>query len=311
LSSERELKALAAKKDKEQLEVARRQAVESAEAIRAQRAEALKEIPPVFQIPDSLLSHVPAAATLVDWASVLKDGDAPCKLQQTDETSAFMGCEAVQKVLMNFGSAYKKTKAFQDTGSTQSPLMAKAGKDEANGFFTKAASFEEVDVGKIVPNFHDASWVYGLTPQVGKSEVLPSASGQLRVQSLGVVQIVCVQVAPFIAAARKVLGDDAVAGITIDQACKMLHNIDAKQLEAFSNAGCTFWATRHSPSEVLWLPVGTIIAYRAQAATIAHGIRKAFYQRTAQGKQNLEAVAALMKNERRDAARLDAIIALF
>ena len=186
--------------------------------------------------------------------------------------------------------------------------MAKQGKEETELFLGTLASFPMKDVSKVMPSFHSSSWLLGLAAQVPKVEILPSAAGQIRLQVLGTVVFIAVDSAAFAKVAKSV---DKIENLNAAAATEKLRNMTTDQLEKYSTGGCTFFQHIQLAGEVLWLPCGLVVAYRANQSPLVYGIRKSIFPDGAHVKDSLAGVAAMIKAENRSNTRLDDLRALY
>ena len=142
-AAEREHKKSCADKEKEALASAKKAALETAVQIKARQTDALK-VSSLFTLAQTLFVQVEVATSIADWNKlVAADSSVPAKFTESDDVKTFLGIELIQKVLVNFGSSYKKTKSCRDVGWHNGPLLPKQGNEEFEELVAKFATFPQ------------------------------------------------------------------------------------------------------------------------------------------------------------------------
>ena len=297
--------------DKAEVDKHQKAAMDAASKVR-QRQEQTMKVAEIFKIIAEQLTEVPAADSVSSWGTMIAaHPDKPLKLAKCDDVTTWLGTPIVQRVLCTFGTQFKKTKSFNDQGVHNSPMLPKQGKEEADEVFSRlAAQLPEKDISKILPSFKNTCWLWGQAASWPKTEVLPSAAGQMRLQFMGSLSLIMVDAAGFVSALEDSVGSGAARVLGHDAALAALQDMKQEDLARYKSKGCTFYRADVQASEVLWVPAGFLVSHRAEGA-LSYGLRKSYFTDNPATKKSIAAIAKLLRAESRPAARLDELVALF
>ena len=310
-AADRNQKKIEGDKEKDEISKSKTAAIANAKQVRDRQEQSMK-LSGLFRIKTDKFSLVPAVDTKEQWNQFFIDssGDRAVKCQVCDEISKFSGTEIIQRVISNFGSGYKKTKQFLETGAHTAPMMPKQGREETDAFMTQFMPVNCVDVTKVLPTFKGACWMYGLQSALPKTEPLPSGAGQLRLQMMGAVTMILADVAHLAKVVAAANPDGRHA--SLDACTKLLHNLSETQVEECMKQKCHLWFVELKKFEMLWIPAGFVCATRAgDSASLTYGLRKSFFHESHAAKTSLTAMKDAIKVEGKNVSRMEDVINLY
>ena len=295
--AERDKKKLQDASDKKAIEAARESALQQANEL---RNEVSKKCRPAFTIETSKLTP-PTTITTGDIAQTDGCSHVPKLWKDSKAVKEFLGNALVSKVLAHFGCSYKKQKSYSQSSLTQQPTQTKQGLEEFHRLFA-AMNLSPLNIGKVNQKFNDMSWIFGMAPEYGNCDILPSAAAQVRVLSMGSVRIVMARASQFM----QTFGDDTPK---ISDAVAKLRALTETTLPDVL-AKCEVYAVDQGPSDVLLIPQGFIVLEHVIRGPLIYGFRKSLFQNTPEGKADLQAVMKMMSADGRPINRLAEVISL-
>ena len=214
----------------------------------------------------------------------------------------------IQQSLANFASKYKQGPNVVQDGKAQAPLNMGEGKEDADTLF-KFVAEELATLGPIDPSNNgsakvamNTSWVYGNMPGSTLAALPPFGCAMWKCLMMGTIRCVFFELASLGAA----IGKDAM---TYDALRALVLQAGPEVIEGWVSKGAMIRSHSHEPHDIVYVPVGWIVAEHTVGGTLIYGCRKSVIYDTIAAKRGFGSIIALYKASKKEVKKMEALVA--
>ncbi|CAE7871566.1 unnamed protein product [Symbiodinium necroappetens] len=294
----------------------KKEAKTAAEEIKKQEATA----PPLFQHNWTDLQGSDGAqlATMIQKNTgpankSINSFDAPCLICNCSFLADFQKNSKVMLMLGGFGGSYKKNTTLKTVGKCQEMVYKNSGLEECMELWTKTEALFHHDfvacsdkMEKYLTAVLKASWLFGYDSQGTFVGTMPNGLASLRMLCSGEVLLVMFELRQLLPAMKILLGKDDVGGM--EGVNTFLKNLSVEEIAKLKNNGCHASYIVHQEGQIVYIPVGYVVAEKCMKGVLVYGLRKTVMPATAMASENYSLLTGLFEESKKPVDKMKATL---
>lgn len=259
-----------------------------------------KNLQPIFKVPTTQFT---CARSFPNDGALLRARteenhalyDAPFVLCGSESILKLHALKIIQTTSSNFANLYPDSEGCKSSGAAQCPMLPKEGKTEADhvfGSFAPLAS-DMLDISSVAggSRFHAQSWWWGYQNAHGFVDVRPVCAAMLQICLVGHVTVLTASVS---GVSKYMRGKGK--GTTFSDLTELFANASERTIHDMLDNNVSIYAATVKTGEMLWIPVGFVIAERTLNEPTHFGIRKSYMMKSATAYADFHAAAELLRS---------------